>query len=70
MSNYFLNQKIDVVILCGGIGSRIKNYSKGVPKSLIEINKKNILTYLLNEIKKYNFNKIFLLTGYKSKVFL
>ena len=69
MSNYFLNQKIDVVILCGGIGSRIKNYSKGVPKSLIEINKKNILTYLLNEIKKYNFNKIFLLTGYKSKAF-
>ncbi len=69
MSNYFINQKVDVVILCGGVGSRIKNYSRGIPKSLIKINQKNILTYLLNEIKKYNFNKIFLLTGYKSKLF-
>ena len=69
MSNYFIKQKVDVVILCGGVGSRIKNFSRGIPKSLIKINQKNILIYLLNEIKKYNFNKIFLLTGYKSKLF-
>ena len=69
MSKYYLNKKIDVAILCGGIGSRIKKESKGVPKSLIKINKKNILLYILNELKKYNFNKIYLLTGYKSKLF-
>ena len=50
-------------------GSRIKKYSKGVPKSLIKINKKNILIYIINELKKYNFNKIYLLTGYKSNLF-
>ena len=69
MSKLYIKQKIDVVILCGGLGTRIKRLSKGIPKSLIPINKKNILTYIINEIKKYNFNKIYLLTGYKSKLF-
>lgn len=69
MYKYYLKRKIDVAILCGGIGSRIKKYSKGVPKSLIKINKKNILIYIINELKKYNFNKIYLLTGYKSNLF-
>ena len=69
MTKFYIKQKIDVVILCGGLGTRIKKLSKGIPKSLIPINKKNILTYIINEIKKYNFNKIYLLTGYKSKLF-
>ena len=69
MPEQLLKKKIDVVILCGGIGSRIKKMSKGIPKSLVNINNKNILTYILNDITKYNFNKIFLLTGYKSHQF-
>ena len=69
MFKHYLKKKIDVAILCGGIGSRIKKYSKGVPKSLIKINEKNIIIYILNELKKYNFNKIYLLTGYKSELF-
>ena len=69
MSRYYIKEKIDVVILCGGIGSRIRKYSKGIPKSLIKINNKNLLIYILNELKKYNFNKIYLLTGYKSYLF-
>ena len=56
-----LKKKVDVVILSGGIGSRIRKISEGVPKSLIKINNKNILTYIFNEIKKYNFNKIYIL---------
>ena len=69
MSEYLLRKKIDVVILCGGLGTRIKKISKRTPKSLIKINNKNILNYILNEVKKYNFNKIYLLTGYKSRLF-
>lgn len=65
-----LKKKVDVVILSGGIGSRIRKISEGVPKSLIKINNKNILTYIFNEIKKYNFNKIYILTGYKSNRFV
>ena len=60
MSKYFFSKKVDAVILCGGLGSRLKKISKGKPKSLIKINQKNILCYIINELKKYNFNKIYL----------
>ena len=33
-------KKLDIIILCGGLGKRIRNKSKGMPKILIEIRKK------------------------------
>lgn len=58
-------KKIDLVILAGGKGQRIKKYTKFVPKPLIKIKHKPFLKYLLNYYSKYNFNKILLLCGYK-----
>ena len=59
-------EKIDIVILAGGKGSRIKKLINNYPKPLARINKnKTFLDYLLNNICKYNINKIFILAGYK-----
>jgi len=59
-------EKIDIVILAGGKGSRIKKLINNCPKPLARINKnKMFLDYLLNNICKYNINKIFILAGYK-----
>ena len=59
-------EKIDIVILAGGKGSRIKKLINNCPKPLAGINKnKTFLDYLLNNICKYNINKIFILAGYK-----
>ena len=58
-------KEFDVAILAGGLGSRIKNFSKGKPKALIEIKKISILNLILNQICKYNIRKIFILAGYK-----
>ena len=59
-------EKIDIVILAGGKGSRIKKLINNCPKPLARINKnKTFLDYLLNNICKYNINKIFILAGYK-----
>lgn len=58
-------KKIDLIILAGGKGQRIKKYTKFVPKPLIKIKHKPFLKYLLNYYSKYNFNKILLLCGYK-----
>tara|TARA_B110000503_G_scaffold134348_1_gene213186 strand:+ start:27 stop:1229 length:1203 start_codon:yes stop_codon:yes gene_type:complete len=55
----------DVLILAGGRGTRIKEITSKIPKPLIKFNKKPLLTLILNNISKYNFNKIFILTGYK-----
>ena len=64
-----MNKKnIDLVILAGGKGTRIKKYLKGYPKPMLKFNKKYFLTYILNLTSKYNFNKIFILTGYRSKI--
>jgi D,D-heptose 1,7-bisphosphate phosphatase len=58
-------KKIDLIILAGGKGQRIKKYTKFIPKPLIKIKHKPFLKYLLNYYSKYDFNKILLLCGYK-----
>lgn len=60
---------LDLVVLCGGKGSRLRNLTKSTPKPLLKVNKKIFLNYLLNFYKKFDINKIYLLTSYKSKKF-
>ena len=58
--------KIDLVILAGGKGSRLNKYLGNLPKPMVKINKKSFLSYLINNASLYNFNKIFIMTGYRS----
>ena len=53
------------VILCGGRGTRLGLITKTIPKSLVKIQKKPIIWYILNILKKNNFNHFILPTGYK-----
>jgi len=57
-----------VVILAGGYGTRISEYTKTIPKPMIPINKVPILIHLINHYRKYNFNDFYIATGYKSNV--
>ena len=59
--------KIDLVILAGGKGSRISKLTKKTPKPLIRFKNKYFLSYLINHYSKYPFHKIFILAGYKGK---
>jgi D,D-heptose 1,7-bisphosphate phosphatase len=59
--------KIDLVILAGGKGSRIKKFLEKNPKPLLKIQKINFLQILLNKYAKYNFRKIYILTGFRSR---
>ena len=60
----------DVVILVGGLGTRLGNLTKNIPKPLIMINKISFLDQLICKIIKYNFKNIFLLCSYKKEKFL
>lgn len=60
-------QKLDLVILAGGKGTRIKKFLKDNPKPLLKINNKPFLTYLLNHYSKFNFERIFILVGFKGE---
>jgi len=61
-------KKIDLVILAGGKGTRIKKFLNKNPKPLIKINKIPFLQILLNEYTKYPFKNIYILAGYRGKV--
>ena len=55
------------VILCGGRGTRLGSLSKKMPKSLVKIQNYPILWFILNILKKNNFNHFILPIGYKGE---
>ena len=66
----FRKKNINVLILCGGYGSRISNITKKVPKPLIKIFNIPFLYYLIKNLTRYNFYNFYLLTHYKNNNFL
>ena len=57
-----------VVILAGGLGTRISEYTKTIPKPMIKINKKPIICHIMNHYSKFGFNEFYIAAGYKGKV--
>ena len=57
-----------VFILAGGLGSRISEYTKTLPKPMIEVGKKPILIHIMNIYLKWGYNDFYIATGYKSIV--
>ena len=47
-------KNVDLIILCGGFGTRLKTISKNTPKILCKINEKPFLEHLLKKILLYN----------------
>ncbi len=62
---------LNIFILAGGFGRRLKSVVVAVPKPMAPISNKPFLVYQINEIRKYfPNNKIYLLTYYLSEVIL
>ena len=58
-----------IVILAGGFGTRLSEYTNLIPKPMIKIAKLPIIIHILNHYVKYGFNDFILATGYKNYVF-
>jgi len=56
---------MDVVVLCGGLGTRLHSVVDDRPKSMVEINGKPFLDILIEYIAHYGFIRFILCTGYK-----
>ena len=54
-----------VVILAGGFGTRLSEYTKSIPKPMVKINGKPILLHIMNHYLKYGFNNFYIALGYK-----
>ena len=61
--------KIDLVILAGGKGTRIKNLLGKYPKPMLKFNSKHFIQYILNITSKYSFRRIIILCGYRYRIF-
>lgn len=57
-----------VLILAGGVGSRLSEETKLTPKPMVEIGGKPILWHVMKIYSHYGFNDFIILTGYKSHV--
>lgn len=57
-----------VVLLAGGLGTRISEESHLKPKPMIEIGEKPILWHIMKEYSHYGFNDFVICAGYKQYV--
>tara|TARA_B100001287_G_C22599168_1_gene489547 strand:+ start:248 stop:1009 length:762 start_codon:yes stop_codon:yes gene_type:complete len=56
-----------VVILAGGFGTRISEYTEFLPKPMIRIGDKPIITHIMSIYQKYGFCEFIIALGYKSE---
>ncbi len=59
---------MQVVLLCGGLGTRIRDVSEDVPKPMIPIGGQPILWHIMKGYAAHGFNDFVLCLGYKSAV--
>ena len=57
-----------VVILAGGYGSRIAEYTNKIPKPMIKVGKKPIIEHLINFYSKFGCKDFFIAGGYKYNI--
>lgn len=63
-----MNNIRTAVILCGGKGTRLGSLGKNTPKTLVKIQGKQILWYILKNLKLNGFNHVILPLGYKGNL--
>jgi len=57
-----------VVLLAGGFGTRLSEYTKTIPKPMVKINGKPIIFHIMKHYAKYGFKDFHIALGYKSNV--
>ncbi|MDA9981082.1 glucose-1-phosphate cytidylyltransferase [Pelagibacterales bacterium] len=57
-----------VILLAGGFGTRLGEYTDVVPKPMIEIGGKPVLLHIMNIYARFGHNEFYVALGYKSEV--
>ncbi|GAA0083776.1 nucleotidyltransferase family protein [Clostridium sp. CTA-7] len=63
-----IKDKVPVVIMAGGKGTRLYPYTKILPKPLIPIGDIPIIQHIINRFNKYNCNQFRLIVNHKSNM--
>lgn len=59
---------IPVVILCGGMGTRLREASERLPKPLVEVGGRPIVWHVMKTYSEHGFRRFVLALGYKSEL--
>ena len=62
------NSNVKVIILCGGMGWRLREETERLPKPLLEIGGKPILWHIMKIYAHYGFREFVLCLGYKGQM--
>ena len=57
-----------VILLAGGFGTRLSEYTKTVPKPMIDIGGKPMLLYIMKHYAKHGFKDFYIALGYKGEI--
>ncbi len=57
-----------VIILAGGYGTRLAEYTDKIPKPMVEIGKKPILSRIMEIYQSYGYKKFIIAAGYKKEI--
>ena len=57
-----------VVILAGGLGTRLSEYTNTIPKPMLRVNGKPLIVHIMKNYAKYGYKDFYIATGYKSEI--
>ncbi|QZY54313.1 nucleotidyltransferase family protein [Crassaminicella profunda] len=57
-----------VIIMAGGLGTRLKELTQEVPKPMLKVGQDPMLQHIINNFKQYGYNKILLSVNYKAEI--
>lgn len=61
------HKNLKCILLCGGKGERLRPITDSIPKPLIPIKNKPILSYLIDHISKFGHEDLIVATGYQAE---
>ena len=59
-----------IIILAGGKGTRISEYTKTIPKPMIKIGNRPIFLHIINHYMKFGFDDFYIALGYKKNIII
>ena len=58
------------VILAGGLGTRLAEYTESIPKPMVQIGDKPILSHIMNFFQSYGYDDFIIAAGYKKEIII
>ena len=62
-----MKKNVTALILCGGKGERLRPLTESIPKPLVHVKGRPILSYLLDHIRKFGITEVVIAAGFKAE---